>query len=119
MTEAGVTATKPQILTVTVPAAETNASHVIPVPGSLDGDTLTDIAGVEFVTATVPVVQVPAVNNDPPIAAVVADKFGLMTTPETVKAGPLVGVAILSPPVAGIVTLLIAFVENIKGALFC
>lgn len=59
--------------TVTVFEADTNASHVNPVPGSAEGEATAAIADVAFVTATVPLVHVPAPSALPPIDAVVPE----------------------------------------------
>src|ERR1700685_3712871 len=45
-----------------------NPSHVNPVPGSVAGETATDIDVVAPVMVTVPLAHCPAVKEDPPIA---------------------------------------------------
>jgi hypothetical protein len=52
-------------------AADTNPSHTNPVPGSVAGDTATDIDAAAPAIATVPLEHCPAVNADPPIPGVV------------------------------------------------
>ena len=73
MVEVGV-ALPPEILqtrTVTVPAEETQAFQVNPVPGSAAGLTATAIEVAALVTLAVPVVQIPAASALPPTLEVV------------------------------------------------
>ena len=62
-----------QTRTLTVPAAETHAFQVNPVPGSAAGLTATAIEVVAPVTLTVPLVQTPAASALPPMLEVVAE----------------------------------------------
>lgn len=59
--------------TVTVPAAETHAFHVNPVPGSVAGLTATAMEVAELATLAVPVVHAPAASEPPPMLEVVPE----------------------------------------------
>ena len=64
-----------QTRTVTVLDEETNAVQVKPVPGSAEGDATAAMEEVAFVMVTVPLVQVPAPSELPPMEPVVPESW--------------------------------------------